>query len=139
MRAELRVRPEDQVDARRPPPQFVGLAVAAFVGAVGDGMPLRLHGEQVDEEVVRQDAGPVGEDAVLGASGIRTENAQAAEKHRHLRRGQRQQLRPVDQRLLRLHELLAAEIVAEAVGTRLERGEGLDVGLLPATRPCARG
>src|SRR5208282_3056078 len=43
---------------------------------------------------------------------------------------QRQQLRLVDQRLLGRHEVLAAVIVAEAVSERLERREGLDVGLL---------
>ena len=50
----------------------------------------------------------------------------------HLRRRQLQQLRPVHHRLLRRHELqlLAVGIVAEAVGTRFERREAVDVGLL---------
>ncbi len=76
--------------------------------------------------------GLLGEDAVLGIAGIRTEHAQAADQHRHFRPGQRQQLRPVHQRLHRRHELqlLAVDIVAEAVGARFERREGLHVGLL---------
>ena len=88
------------------------------------------HVEQVDEEVVRQRLGLLGEDAVLGLPGVGAEHAQAADENRHLGRRQRQQLRPIHQRLLGRHELLdAADIVAEAVGTRLERREGLRVGL----------
>ena len=67
---------------------------------------------------------------MLGPAGIRTEDAQAADENRHLGTRQRQQLRPIHQGLLGHHELLAAEIVAEAVSTRLERGEGVDVGLI---------
>ena len=52
--------------------------------------------------------GCFGEDAVLGLAGIGAEHAQAADEHRHLRRGQRQQLRAVDQRLFRRHDLLLA-------------------------------
>ena len=44
--------------------------------------------------------GLLGEDAVLGLAGVGAEHAQAADQHRHLRRRQRQQLRPVDQQLL---------------------------------------
>jgi hypothetical protein len=59
----------------------------------------RAHVEQVDEEVVGQRLGPVGEDAVLGLPCWR-QDAHAADEHRHLRRGQRQQLRPIDQQFL---------------------------------------
>ena len=40
-----------------------------------------------------------------------------------------EELRAVDHRFLRAHELAAAAIVAERVGARLERGEGGGVGL----------
>jgi hypothetical protein len=57
------------------------------------------HVEQVDEEVVGQHAGPLVNtpcaDRRVGA-----QHAQAADQHRHLRRGQRQQLRLVEQQLL---------------------------------------
>ena len=131
--AELRVRTEDQVDAGAGPLDRIGLAVAALIRAVGaGGLPLRAHVEQVDEEVVRQRPGLAGEHAVLGAAGIRAEDAQAADESRHLGPRQPQQLRPVHQRLFGRHELmlLAVDIVAEAVGPRFERREGLDVGLI---------
>ena len=136
--AQLRVRAEDQVDAGAGPLDRFGLAVAALVHAVGAGrLPFRAHVEQVDEEVVGQRPRLLGEDAVLGAAGIGAEHAQAADEHRHLRSGQRQQLRPIHQRLLRRHELrLAADVVAEAVGDRLERREGVRRRSAPATHPC---
>ena len=62
---------------------------------------------------------------------VRAQDAQAADKNRHLRRGQRQQLRLVDQKLLRWHDVSGLEVVAEAVHERLEVGEGRHVGLLP--------
>src|SRR5690606_16152709 len=81
--AKLRMRPEDQVNAGGAPLQLVSLAVAALVGTVGNGMPLSVHGEQVDEEVVRQLADVLGEDAVFGPADIRAEHAKAAEQNRH--------------------------------------------------------
>ena len=57
-RAKLRVRAEDQVDARGGPLDSLRLAVAAFIHAIGvRRLPLRTHVEQVDEEVVGQRAG----------------------------------------------------------------------------------
>ena len=44
--------------------------------------------------------GPIGEDAVRRAAVVGAEHAQAADEHRHLRRGQRQQVRPVEQQRL---------------------------------------
>jgi hypothetical protein len=92
---------------------------------------LRAHVEQVDKEIVGQSPRLFGEDAVLGLTGIGAEHTQAAEEHGHLRPGQREQLRAIHQCLFRLHEpMLAADVVAEAVSARLERREGLNVGLL---------
>ncbi len=72
------------------------------------GLPLRVHVQQVDEEVVGQRAGLLSEDAMLRVAGIRAQDAQATDEDRHLRRRQPQQLRPIDQHLLRRQALLAA-------------------------------
>ena len=130
--AKLRVRAEDQVDARAGPLDRFGLAVAALVHAIGArGLPLRAHVEQVDEEVVGQLARRLGEDAVLRAAGIGAEHAQAADQHGHLRRRQRSNCaRSTSASSGAMNCCLPLMIVAEAVGTRLERREGLDVGLL---------
>jgi hypothetical protein len=45
---------------------------------------LCAHVEQVDEEVVRQRLGPLGEDAVRGLPGIRAQEAKAADENRLL-------------------------------------------------------
>ena len=126
------MRTEDQVDTRAGPLEFVRLPVAPLVHAfrAGGRLPLRAHVEQVDEEVVGQRLRPLGEDAVLGLPGICAQDAQAADENRHLRRRQRQQLRPIHQQLLGGQALLAAEIVAEAVSGRFERRKGVHVGLL---------
>ena len=126
------MRAEDQVDRRAGPFQLMCLAVAALVEVVTGRHPFRAHVEQVDEEVVRQLLGLLGEDAVLGAAGVRTEHPQTAHKNGHLRSGQRQQLRAVYQGFLRPHELRLAgiDVVAEAIGARLERSKGGGIGLL---------
>ena len=76
---------------------------------------------------------------MLGAAGIGAENAQASDQYRQFRRGQREQLRAVDQELLGLEHLLAAGVVAEPVGGRLEGLEGFDVGfILRRVHPARR-
>ena len=64
--AELRVRTEDEVDGGGGPLDLARGAVAALVHVLGrvGRLPLGAHVEQVDEEVVGQRLGPVGEDAV---------------------------------------------------------------------------
>src|SRR4029079_10462176 len=96
--AKLRVGAEDQVDAGTGPFDSVRFATAPLVHAFGasNRLPIGAHVEQVDEEVVRQSSRLLGEDAVLGAANSYAEDAQATEKNRHLRPGQRQQLRPID-------------------------------------------
>ena len=103
--------------------------VSRAIGVIGR-LPLRAHVEQVDEEVVGQRARPLSEDAVLGVAGICAQDAQATDEDCHLRRRQPQQLRLIDQQLLRRQALLAVEIVAESIGSWFERLEGLDIGLL---------
>ena len=63
---------------------------------------------------------------MLRPAGIGAEHAQAADQHRHLGSRQPQQLRAVDQRFFRRHELHAClrDVVAEAIGARLERRKG---------------
>ena len=65
-----------------------------------------------------------------GPSDVGVEHAHAADEHRHLGRGQRQQLRVVDQQRFGRNAVLLLEVVAEAVGHRFEDGERLDIGLL---------
>ncbi len=77
--SELRVRTEDEIDARAGPPRFAAFAVMSRVHIlVRSLLPLRAHVEQVDEEVVRQQAGADSENAVLRLAGIRAQHAQTA-------------------------------------------------------------
>ena len=75
-------------------------------------------------------AGSIGEHAVRGSAGVGVEGPQTADEHRHLGRGQRQHVRPLDEQLLGRELLAGLDVVAEPVGDRLEDGEGLDVGLV---------
>ncbi len=75
-------------------------------------------------------SGPLGEDAVLGLPEVGIQDAHAADQNRHLRSGQRQQLRPIDQQFLCRYAVPGLLVVAEPVCSRFEYGEGLHVGLL---------
>ena len=107
-------------------------AVAALEQVLGfrGRLPLRAHVEQVHEEVVGERPGTIGEHAVPRPSGVRAQDAHAADEHRHLGCGQRQELRPIDQQRLCRRGLAGRHVVAEPVGAGLEHGERLDVGLL---------
>ena len=63
-------------------------SVAPFIHAFrsGERAPLGVHAEQIEEEVVGEFLRLLGQEAVLGCADIAAEHAQAAEKHRHLRR-----------------------------------------------------
>ena len=123
---------EDQVDRAGRPLQLAGGAVEALVHVLArlGHLPLRAHVQQVDEEVVGQDLGPIGEHTVLRAAVVGAERAQAADEHRHLRRGQVEHVRAVDQPRLRRQLVTGPQVVAETVGNRLQHRERLDVGLL---------
>ena len=137
-RPQLRVRTEDQIDAGAGPLRFARFAVVAFehIRVGRSRLPRRAHVEQVDEEVVGQRLRPLGEDTMLGLTVVCTQDAQAADKNRHLRRGQRQQLRLVDQQLLRRHGVFGLLVVAEPVRIRLERAQRSRHRSAPAMRPC---
>ena len=79
---------------------------------------LLLHVATINQggkEVIRQRFRPVGEHAVRSLTVICLQHAQAADQHGHLRRGQGQQLRPVDQHLFCGDRVFRLLIVAEPV------------------------
>ena len=122
---KLGVRTEDEVDTGAGPLEFARCAITTLehVFVFRACIPGRAHVEQVHEEVVRQRPGALGEDAVLGLSEIGIQDSQAANENRHLRRRQRQQLRPVDQQFFGRHREFGLEVVAEPIRDRLEHGE----------------
>ena len=60
-------------------------------------------------------SGPLCEYAVFGPACVRVQGTHAADENRHLGRSQRQQLRPIDQQLLRRFSVFGSEVVAEPV------------------------
>ena len=132
--AQLRVRAEDEVDAR--------CRSTSARRSCGRGLRTRprvlrtgFHSVPMSSRLTKKSLVSVPGRSVktpcCDLPTLASEHAQAADQHRHLRRGQRQQLRLVDQQLLGRARLKSAfEVVAEAVGHRLEHGERLDVGLL---------
>src|SRR5207248_6759297 len=105
---------------------------------IGRRLPLRARVEQFDEEVGRELLRPLSEDAVWGLPVICTQNAQATDQNRHLRRYERQQLRLIDQQLLGGYAALGLPVVAESVRDRFEIGERLHIGLLLRRVPAPR-
>ena len=71
--------------------------------------------KQVHEQIIGQRLSTVGEDPVLGLSEIGVHEAHAANHHCHLRRRQRQQLRPVHQQLLSRNGVFGLLVVTEAI------------------------
>src|SRR6266851_7613246 len=126
---ELGVRPEDEIDTRAGPLERARCAIAPFEHVLGVRyrLPLRAHVEQVHEEVVGQHFRPLGKDDVFRLSEVGVQGAHAADENRHLRRGQRQQLRLVDQQLLGRYGVLSLEVIAKAIRNRFEHGEGVHI------------
>ena len=62
--------------------------------------------------------------------GVCAEDAHAADEHRHFGRGQREQLRLIDEQRFGRDGVPALEVVAETVGDRFEHFERFDIGLL---------
>ncbi len=69
--------------------------------APGGLLPLRAHVQQVHEEVIGQRLRLLREDPMGGMADVGIQDPHAADQHRHLRSGQRQQLGPIDQQFLR--------------------------------------
>ena len=141
--SELGVRPEDEVDSGAGPLDLAGRAVAALVDVLASRTrstrcPCRAGSRRSRWSASR--AGSV-KTPCSACAVVRAEDAQAADEHRHLRSGQGQQARPVDQQLLRPALVARPEVVAEPVRRRLEHGERLDVGLLgdASVRPGENG
>lgn len=123
---------EDEIRARSLPLGLARLAVLALeVLLRGVGRrPLGAHVEQVDEEVVGELPGGLGEDAVRGAVPVGVEGAETADEGGELGRGQGQLVGFVDEEVLGSDAVGADAVVAEAVDDGLEVLERLDVGLL---------
>ena len=66
---------------------------------------------------------------MLDLSGVGIQDTHAADKHHHLRCGQRHQLRPIDQQPLCRYGVFGLEVVAESICGRFEHGEGVQIGL----------
>src|SRR5580765_8577018 len=75
-RSELRVRTEEQIGACRGPFEFARAAIVSLIhtaGAVGSRLPLRVHVEQVHEEIIRQRLRTRGKDAVPRLPKVRSQ------------------------------------------------------------------
>ena len=144
--AQLRVRPEDEIVARGLELRLPALAVLEGEGRPGRVglLPDQIRVGQVPEEVRRQHADPVGEDAPVRPVVVGVEGAQAAGQHHPFRRGQRQQVGLVEEHLLRRQTLRhlpepVIDVVAEAVHDGLQPLEHLDVGqVLRGIDPAGR-
>ena len=103
MRPQLRVRSEDEVAAGAGPSRGAGRPITTFEHVIrcGGRLPHGVDVEQVHEEVVRERLRAMGEDTVNRTVGVRVQHTHAADEHRHLRGGQRQQLGAIDQQRLR--------------------------------------
>ena len=139
--AQLAVRAEDQVDVGRGPLHLAAGEVADLVDVLVrlGVLPLGARRQEVDEEVVRQRPGRSVRTPCCGAAEVGAERPQAADQHGHLGSREVEHVRAVEQQGLRLELLALAEVVAEAVGPRLEDRERLDVGLLLGRVGAARG
>src|SRR5713226_6286966 len=130
--SELGVRTEDEIDDGARPLELARRPIAPLQHAFRFGglLPLRVHVEQVDEEIVRQRLGPFGENTVFGLSKVCIQGAHATNQNRHLGSGQGQQVRPIHQQLSRRSLVSLPEIVAEPVRGWLQYGERMLIGLL---------
>ncbi len=106
------------------------IASLEHVRGCGGRFPLRVHVEQVHEGIMGQRLWPLGEDAVFGPPEVCLQDTHAANENRHLRGGQRQEMRPIHQQLLGRSVVSVFEVVAEPVRGRFEHGKGVHVGLL---------
>lgn len=103
-------------------------AFEAFLALV-EGLPHGAHVDEVDEEVVGQLAGAVGEDAVVVVSHVDADGAHAAEQRGHLRYAEVEHEGAVYHQVLgRDGGGLGLHVVAEGVVPRLQVGDGIHLG-----------
>src|ERR1017187_9964417 len=102
-RPQLRVRTEDEIDDGARPPELAGRPIASLQRPFRSSglLPLRLHVEEIHEEIIGEYSCPLRENAKSGLPEVCIQCAQATDQHRHLRSGQRQKVRPVHQQLSR--------------------------------------
>ena len=128
----MRIRSENEIDRScrvlRIARHAINAVVYVFVRL--RRLPLGTHVEKVDEEIVGQRLGTIGEHAVTGIAEVRVQRAKSADQHCHLGRGQRQHVRAVDQQNLCRNLLASLEVVPESVGPGFEYLERVDVCLL---------
>ena len=139
-RAQDGVRTEDQIGAGGGIFHFTAGAIASgkqLIGFVGR-LPLRVHIQQVHEEISAQHALTVGEHAVLAAIKVGTQYAQAADQHRQFWRSQRQLLGFINQQRLRGGHIHLRTVVAETIGNRFEQVKHLDIRLILTRINAAR-
>jgi hypothetical protein len=81
--AELGVRTEDEIDSSADPFEFARRPIAPFkhVFRRGGLLPLGVHIEKIHKKIIGQRFGPFGEHALLGASEICVQGAQAADQN----------------------------------------------------------
>ena len=123
--SELGVRTEDEIDYSAGPLEIAGRPIAPLqYGFRCSGLlPLRVHVEEIHEEIIGQCFGPFGENALFGVPEVCIQGAHAADQNRYLRSGQRQQVRPIHQQLSRRSLLSLANVIAEPVRDRLQNSE----------------
>ena len=84
----------------------------------------------MQEKIVAEGADPIRPDPMARRIAAGAQDAQAADKDRHFRGTESEQLGLVQQQLLRRNRKVLFLIVAEAIGQGFEHGKGFDVGLL---------
>ena len=143
-RAKLRVRSEHEVDARCGPLQGTGLAVAdsKTSSAADVAFHAVAHVEQIDEEVVGQRAGRLGEDAMLGVVPALAFSTRMPPTSAVISGAVSAAAGPCRPAVLPPRACRCSSVVAEAIGNRFENREASRHRSAPAwhrVRPGVKG
>lgn len=138
---ELGVRAKHQIGASSSPPLATRLTVdtGPELTIIALCNPSSAHVEEIYEEIIRQLARALGEDAIGVAVPVRIECAQTTDEDGQLGWGQAEKVRLVDEILLDLDACRRLAVVAEAVNLGLKVVDGVDLGLLLRGICAARG
>jgi len=130
--AELGVRTDDEVGAGALPLLLLGLAIDAVetLLILALRVPEGVDVEEVDEPVVGELAGGLGEEAEVGAVPFGVLCAETGEEDDRLWDSEGEQVGAVNEELLALDAGCGAAVVAEGIAEWAEVLEGLGVGLL---------